>query len=197
MYLQEKHLPTGNVCVYFGCRGAYLRFTPCTTARRFMTATQVERTVRLQLAASLAGIVSLDDAIAQATDRAGGDKVQSERTDLIRRRTALQAQRERAEHLYTTGRRSLTWFDTQDARIQLALAAVSSSLQNLPQWPERDRFADAREQLTSLAVVIAIADGASIRAFLMATGAEVWVGPDGIRITYAHPWADLLGCHPR
>jgi DNA invertase Pin-like site-specific DNA recombinase len=134
MYLQTVKTANG-VCVYFGCRGAYTKFDLCQEERRFVTATKLEAAVRQGLSADLSSLTTLDDALRRAEERAGGQEIAAARTRLQRRRIALQGQRERAEQLYTTGRRPLAWFDERDAELQASLTAIADELAALPHAP--------------------------------------------------------------
>lgn len=176
---------------YFGCRGAYLRFALCREERRFLMVAKVERASRLCLANDLRALLSLDQAIERAKHIVGGDRVQRERNRLSRLRGETRDRRDRAEHLYTTGRRCLSWLDGEDVEIQAALAQIDQALVALPEWPERDRFAQVHDQLTSFAAVVLNAPDDAVRAFLHEVG-EIEVSADGVRINYYPPWRNFM-----
>lgn len=192
MYLGESWSKRSlNPSIHFTCQSAYVRAERCPISRRSINAAKLDRAVRSCLAADFGSLISLDAAIAHAERAAGVAQVHLERNALENQRSLLRGRRGRAEHLYTTGRRPIAWFDQEDAEIEAAIIGVDQQIRALPIRPQVDEYAVARETMQAWDGVLSDAPGESVAEVLREVG-EVVVGESVVQIAYHQPYSDFI-----
>ncbi len=182
--IRVNHRAKDSLYPQFSCRTAYFAET-CGIGRRHVSAPMLERAVRECLAADLASVVSVRDAIARAQAAAGGSETVRRRTALFDRRELLVRRRARARELWLSGLDPLEAWEAEQAAFTRDAAALDRELAELPAPPDPARYRDYAQTLRGFAGEIRAAPDDVARRILDAVGVAV-LGPAGVTIRY-HP----------
>lgn len=191
------HMPLEAVTPRNGRRNIYLTYRcaginrRCHKPRRLIGAPVLERAVRQALAADLAVLITVPDAIAQAEAALADPDRRAEADRLRRDRARLATRLERARQLWLAGEDDITVYQRERAAIQQQLAELDAALAAFPGVIDPAALLTAAEILAAIPALLPTLGDESLRTILTDLG-TILVTPTGVRLTYHAPYHHLI-----
>lgn len=191
--IYAHRLANGELSRYpvFACRRAN-GLDKCGISKMVVVAHKVETAIRACLIADLAGLRSLEHAIATTERAAGGVDAGKARAFLAKQRAKADERLSRARELWLNGDDDLDAWEREKAQHKEAVKVIERESAALPVAPDPARFRAAAETLSGVADLIAVMDQDALRGLLAVVGVLV-VSPSGMSISYRPIIRDFLG----
>lgn len=190
--IYAHRLASGELSRYpvFACRRAN-GLDKCGIAHMVVVAHKVETAIRACLIEDVAGVRSLDHAIATAERAAGGVDAGKARAFLAKQRARADERLSRARELWLNGDDDLDAWEREKAQHKEAVSVIDRELAAVPVAPDPARFRIAAETLAGVADLIAMMPEDALRGLLSAVGVLV-VSPTGMMMSYRPVIRDFL-----